>query len=481
MKERIKSFVLVALIFLGVGLTSITWVDERLWPDGYSLFVNVREWPLIRNFFKNSYSLPMENLSKARKIVIADGMGTSAVFYNGDRIFDAVYEDIDNLLLGFLSGETEVMATTHLTKENVRELLNEQVMYAYINYSVAMPPSFFGQLMGVAESDSLSSVTAVRDFFLLPTGEDSLELLAIDSEKESVMRYELSYGKTSGLIEKFTEYVSGVSADNNCVMALQMNMDKASPDDAVQMKTLLDSFLVLDSASTAISEKAEIVSKNPVNSGEMDAVVSCFSFNPASIYRYVDSFGTVVYLENDSSLKIYKNGLVEYEALDVDYGIPLSGGKGLYESLNSAIRFAGKVYSSAVSESEFTMNVASDIMFSESGEMNFSFDYYHEGTPISTDIDTPSGKMEHAAEITVAEGKIKGFKMLLREYKETGKNRETMNIYGAIDKVALKYEDREEPVKIDDMFLAYKEDGLSETLVPLWVGYAEGKRIIIQE
>lgn len=481
MKERIKSFVLALLILLSVGLTSITWIDERLWPDGYSLFVNVKEWPIIRNFFSDNYSLPMENLSKARKIVIADGMGTSAVFYNEDRIFDAVYDDIESFLVSFLSGETEIKATMRLTKENVREVLNEQVMYAYVNYSVAMPPSFFGQLMGVADSESLTSVSAVRDFFLLPTGDESLEVLAIDNETESVMRYELSYKKTAKLIEAFTEYVSGVSADNNCVMALQMNMDKASPDDAVQMKTLLNSFLVLDSASTGISEKAEIISINPLKDGKIDDVVSCFSLSPGSIYRYVDSFGTIVYLENDSSLKIYKNGLIEYEALDAEYGIELDGGRSLYEELNSTIRFAGKVYSSASTESDFTMNVASDIAFEQSGKIKFSFDYYHEGTPISAVIDGVGGKMEHAAEITVVGGKIVEFKMLLREYKETDKKRETMNIYGAIDKVALEYAESEEPVKIDDMFLAYKEDGQSDRLYPLWVGYAEGKRLVIHE
>ena len=117
----------------------------------------------------------------------------------------------------------------------------------------------------------------------------------------------------------------------------------------------------------------------------------------------------------------------------------------------------------------------------ESGEMKFSFDYYYEGTPISTAIDGEDGKMEHAAEMTVENGKITGFKMLLREYRETDNTRETMNIYGAIDKVALEYADSEEPVKIDDMFLAYKEDGQSERLYPVWIGYAEGKKLLIRE
>ena len=58
MKERIKSFVLVLLILLSIWLTSETWIDKRLWPDGYSLFVNVKEWPIIREFFEKAILSP---------------------------------------------------------------------------------------------------------------------------------------------------------------------------------------------------------------------------------------------------------------------------------------------------------------------------------------------------------------------------------------------------------------------------------------
>ncbi len=481
MKERIKSFVLVLLILLSIGLTSITWIDERLWPDGYSLFVNVKEWPIIRNFFEKSYSMPMENLSKARKIVIADGSGSSAVFYNGDRIYNDVYSDIEILITAFMNGEVEIKATTLLTKENVRELLNEQIMYTYVNYSVAMPGSFFGQLMGVADSEAFSGLSLVRDFFILPTGDESLELLAIDSDTENVMRYELNYEKTSGLIEKFIGYTEDVPPENYCVMALQMNMDISSPSDAVKMKTLLDSFLVLDSASTADSDKAEIKSINLLEEGIPAEVIKCFSYNPDSLYRYVDSEGTVVYLENDSSLKIHKNGLIEYEATSREHGILLSGGTSLYESLNSAIRFAGGVYFASSPDGEFPMNVSRDIRFKSAGEMEFLFDYYYDGTQVATIIKAGEEEMKHAVEMTVSGGYVTKFRMLLRSYSETGREREFINIYGAIDKIAANYEDAEEPVKVEDLFPAYMEDGESKALAPCWVGYVEGKQTVIYQ
>ena len=166
MKERIKSFILILLVLCSVGLTSVTWMEEGLWPEGYSLFANFKTLPVIRNFFKETYSQPLENLKKARKIVIADGNGKSSVFYNSDKSFENVYSDIGTLVTGFMSGDIAVREKTELTKDNLRRMLNEQVMYAYVSYPVASTPQLFGRLMGVSDSASLSDISAVKDFSL---------------------------------------------------------------------------------------------------------------------------------------------------------------------------------------------------------------------------------------------------------------------------------------------------------------------------
>lgn len=481
MKERIKSFILVLLVLTSLYLTSRTWITERLWPDGYSLFVNVNNWPVIREFFGKDYSLPMENLGKARKIVIADGSGASTVFYDGDKTFNRIYSEIRSFMADFLEGKLEVKSSLSLTKENVRELLNEQVMYAYVNYPVAVTPEFFGHILGIEETRALSGLSAVRDFFILPAGRQSVEFLALDYEKGEVMRYSVGYEGALELIDILKESAANVSTDQSCTLALQMNMDIESPDALVKTKTLLDSFLVLDSASTAVSHREEILSINPIGEEIPESIIKRFGFNPDSIRRYVDSMGTVIYLENDSSLKIYKNGLIEFEALDPSFGIPLEGGQSLYGALNGAIRFSGQVYSDSGAEDKFNMNVADDLLFESGGEMNFGFDYYYEGTPITARFESESGKMNHAAEIKVVEGSIVKFKMLLREYDKTGREKEIMNIYGAIDKVALLYDESERAVWINDMFLSYEETGESEVLSPVWSGYVDGERIVISD
>ena len=301
MKERIKSFILILLVLCSVGLTSVTWMEEGLWPEGYSLFANFKTLPVIRNFFKETYSQPLENLKKARKIVIADGNGKSSVFYNSDKSFEDVYSDIGTLVTGFMSGDIAVREKTELTKDNLRRMLNEQVMYAYVSYPVASTPQLFGRLMGVSDPASLSDISAVKDFFIFPTGSESLELLAIDHDSTGIYRYELSYGGTEKLIDAFTSYVANVDPEHNCMFALEMNLDIADGSEAVKMKTVLDSFLVLDSASTATNRRPEIAGSNPLSadSGAASRAIECFGYDPESIHRYVDGEGTRVYLEDD--------------------------------------------------------------------------------------------------------------------------------------------------------------------------------------
>lgn len=472
---------MILLVLCSVGLTSVTWMEERLWPEGYSLFANFKTLPIIRNFFGEMYSQPLENLKQARKIVIADGNGKSSVFYNSDKAFDDVYSDIGALVADFMSGDIAVRENTELTRDNLRQMLNEQVMYAYVSYPVASPPQLFGRLMGVLDSERLSGVSAVRDFFIFPTGSESLELLAVDYEGTAVYRYELSYSGTDKLIEAFTSYVANVDPEHNCMLALEMNLDIADGNEAVKMKTVLDSFLVLDSASTATNRRPEIAGHNPImsDSGAAQKAIECFGYNPDSIHRYVDGEGTRVYLENDSMLKIYKNGVIEYEATDPEHGILLAGDGSLYESLNSAIRFAGDVYSAA-SGADFNVNVSSDFLYEPTGGMQFTFDYYFLGTPVTTDVSYGDEKLGHAIEITVEGGNITRFKMLVREYEATENYVDTMTVYEAIDKIALMYPDSREPVLIADIFMSYAEDGRSGIIKPVWTGYANGERIIIE-
>lgn len=481
MKERIKSFVLVLLVIGSICLASITWIDERLWPAGYSLFANIRQWPIIRAFFADDYSAPLNNLGTARKVVIADGAGSSAVFYSSDRIFDRVYGDIKPLMASFLSGDIEAVPRGDLTKDNLREMLNTQVMYAYVNYPVAMSPRLFGRLLGIADTRALSELSSVRDFFLLPAGTDSLELLAVDNETEQIVLYALQYDGVQSLIDMFTDYVEGVDPAHNCTLALEMNLDVDSPDSAVRMTTRLDSFLVFDTASTAETKRAPLAGRNPLADAltdTLEGVTACFGYTPNLLYRYVDSEGTVVYLENDSSLKLYQNGVIEFEALDASHGVPLSGGGSLYEALNAAIRFADNVYSSVL-DAPFPMNVSSDLTYDADSRMTFYFDYYSGGTPVVVDIQSGSRTLSHAVEMTVEDKRVVSFRMLLRDYTELPEEQSVMTIYQAIDSIAGAYANADTAVYINDMFLSYREDGAKTTLSPCWTGYVDGKRVII--
>ena len=137
------------------------------------------------------------------------------------------------------------------------------------------------------------------------------------------------------------------------------------------------------------------------------------------------------------------------------------------------------MYSSS-SGADFKVNVSGDLLYEPSGVMTFVFDYYFSGTPVTADISLGTEKMEHAIEITVRGGYITKFKMLVREYEETGNDVDMMTVYEAIDKIALMYSESTEPIHVADIFMSYAEDGKSGIVSPVWTGYADGGRLIIR-
>lgn len=48
-KERIKSAVLTVLVISSLLLTGQIWFNQRLWPEGYNFFVNIRPRPMKRS------------------------------------------------------------------------------------------------------------------------------------------------------------------------------------------------------------------------------------------------------------------------------------------------------------------------------------------------------------------------------------------------------------------------------------------------
>lgn len=494
LKERVKLIVLVLLIISSVFFTSKIWQSERLWPNGYNLFINPQNWPVISTFFKtDSYSMPLENLSRARKIVASDGQGSRAVFYNSDRKFDTLYGDIRSFFEEYLSGSLTIAQNSTLRQEDLRNLLNDDIIFAYVNYSIAYTPQMFGQVMSVNNTSELKGLSAVRDFFIMPNyteqeeagySKDMIELLAIDYNTGAVMRYSIKYPNASELILKLINSAKNVDVAHNCNFALEGNMD--IKDDVMQANVpLLAPFVVLDTASTADVKTSSIISKNPLigdaASLNKENVVRSFNCSPQSIHRYTTRDGTVVYLENDATLKLHKSGLIEYTALDANRGIRLIGTEeddSPYESLNAAIKFTEKIWNYALPGKELNVCVSSNLLDTDGQSFVFYFDYYYEGTPVFVSVESTSfDKVNHAVEIKMQNGVLTQFRLYLRDFEKQETNKENITIYQAIDEVAKKVEGE---ILIDDIFLCYPDNGSGEEQDASWAVKIKGENFIIE-
>ena len=72
-KERVKTLIIILLLLNCVFLTYHLWFGSGMLDPAES-YLSVSELPFVRYFSsRNRHSVPKENLSKPRKIVINDG------------------------------------------------------------------------------------------------------------------------------------------------------------------------------------------------------------------------------------------------------------------------------------------------------------------------------------------------------------------------------------------------------------------------
>ena len=109
--RKTKTALLVCLIASSLFLSVHVWFGEELWPEGCNSFVVMfKNSPIVKTLFtKNIYSMPKENLSTPRKLVLTN-YSERSVYYNSNENFKPVTDAIKPF-----------MAETLRSRENIKQ------------------------------------------------------------------------------------------------------------------------------------------------------------------------------------------------------------------------------------------------------------------------------------------------------------------------------------------------------------------------
>lgn len=482
-REKFKTLILTLLILSSLLLSVVTWVNEKLWPSGYNFFSDIKEIPVIGVLFgaKETYSIPVDNLSKPQKMVVTNGEMRS-VYYNSDSSFAALHSVTKQFLTDILSDEATVLRRAQVPADEWFDVLrNDELLDTksiYMDFSLSYTPDLFSQVMGVQKT-WFSTPRAIKDFIIAPLGESGTDMLFYvrDTQNGDVFKHYINYRNKTDIVKAIDKYTS--SDSDTFVFSFEQNLDGKSTGIGigVEQKVFVDSFVLL---SSGYSETDIITSKNPIstqNSDQLSDLLSCFGYSQNSLRHHTGADETQYFVENYGSVKISPTGIIEYTSIDEGKGYDLfsqdpSTPRSLYETLNRAIEFSESVWYAVNPGSEFNVMVTSDLVENSAspGEYTFTLDYFFEGTPIT--VSTPS--MKNGVEIKVKSGKIISYRHLMRRFNKTGEKLRNISMIDALNILYNDFANEEEATTVTDLFLSYIEDTSNTDKTAVWCAQTAG-------
>lgn len=430
-KGFIKNIVLALLIVSSIVMTLNIWVDEKLWPDGYNFFSNLTERLFGEKVLKNSGSLSKEKLALPKQLVINNASKRS-VFFETGKEYDEIIEPVKEILISSLtSGEYKSVDTNEWNDSLKAKSI-------FVSYPVAYDSNILGDILGV-EKVTVGNLN-IRDFVISQgdIASSNLYVYLRNFDDNSISKCSVKYDKNAfdALLSKYA-----VNTTGDLPYSFELNLDKINSDK--QNVTIYPDVLL----SISRTQYNTLYSINPVfskanNEFETDtvnAILKNFDFNINTVRKYPEQDGSIVFVENYGSIKIHPSGYFEYRAITPDKGIklPISDNANYNEVFTASLNFVTDLWTSVVPQSELNLSLTSDITDKNSKTVDFTMNYYVNGTLIRDDIQnsTTGAITPFGLSMSVVNGNITSYKQLIRIYYEGDSKTENISTIEALDKL----------------------------------------------
>ena len=467
-KEKIKSSAILILLANLIFLTSQLWFVNPGNSLGGDFVRYLRSVPVVQRFFpiEPEYSISKENLSMPRKFLVNDGSLWMA-YYNTDIGFSPIEQRTREIIKGLLSGDvTGFKQIDNATWEAGLESLS-----IYVEYPVAFSTDMFCRIMGVSTENIPEGISALREFIILPSSEESdICVLVRDyTDKNLYYAYILSshYSLPAADLAVYTTNNDGYYQP---AFSTGLELDEKSN------VTLAP--LVLFSDSTPQTEVLQPY--NLINDSSKNALLQNFSFNPETINTYEDSDGSVNYIANYASVTLHPDSFFEYSSVSQDRGILLDESGDSYNVLNAAIDFAEDTWA-CVSSEPLSILVTSDLSdYNSSQSYTFKFDYYCNGRPVEVELPQRYGHdaMNCAIEMTVKNGRLISYRQYLRSYHTVSHYNLSDNFVTALDSFVNEVDAASDTaITIEDIYIGYLDSGNDGEIFAAWLAKTSDGKI----
>jgi len=450
-KEQIKSMFLAFLVMCSLVLGCKMLIQKKLWPEGYNFFYSMKNSAVIRMITDKYASLyTKSHIALPDKIIINTGYQTTRF------LLDSTYEQFEPandiayeaLKQAFSADEKSISEIT--SDEWYSYLTASSVYLSYdINYSSKTMAQFFDS-RHTALSDFTSTIS---DIVIYPNDMGGIFVIFRnnrDNKYHRVYIQDFDTEQINSLIMYFKQKFDDNAAHSSAIInySFELLFDKASETQKVVIAPMVPIF------SDRISYE-KIISKNPldkagVTSQEFSRLLDIFSINPNSMRKYTEADGTIVFVENDTILKVSPNGYLTYNSKNPNTNMTPHIANTLYDTVCRISGLMDKI--NDIFEANTELYISSDLTDSIYTNGIVTFDYIVNGIPVTISDDN----IKNAVTVTIENGYMTEYKQMLRIYDGNSSFVKTPMYIDAINKASDT--NSNSFVYINRMYVSYFDD-----------------------
>lgn len=220
---------------------------------------------------------------------VSSSRSTFAAKY-GDRELTDIYSRIENRLAEAIGS---AKATENITAADFNAVLSGKIVY--LEYENNIPLFLIGSWHDIEPSEQMYDVFS--DFVILSADNDQITLYC-HSQGNDFLKITTTV-KSNTLEAVFASY-----STENAAFAIFCGDE---------YRSLRPETLVLSSEPTVF----ELAGQSPAirnNSDETEFLFSAFKYDPYTVRKYEENDGTIVYVDNLSTLNITRNGILHFNA-----------------------------------------------------------------------------------------------------------------------------------------------------------------------
>ncbi len=458
-KERIKSFILILLILNSIQLTAQMWFDSNLWPAGYGVMDSFRNSAFVRTitsfFDKDNRNITGEQLykkaMKPRRIIV-NGGGAREVYLKESDYYNDAIQFIEVIMADLKEASVTV---SEITYDEWKNLFKTKSLY--VDYGYIMDTDNINKLYGMTGSaEKFRQTSNFSGFILIPDElTETCTICMLDETNNTVVEHKFS-SDVSGLVS-FIEDCTYQKQQNDA-FAFEINLDTSTVAEDEVQRNVSFSPLALLTIPTEVEREFVLMTENIFESSdELEAfserALSIFGHNASLLRKKVQNDGTIIFVENNATIKFYSDGTIEYSAVSRENGLKMSDGSlGCYQAVCDVLNVAGLVWNEAdIDAGNLDFQVVSDLVDKKSNKYTVKIDNVYNGIAINF-----QNTCNNAIVAEVEEGYITKFVIHLSQISEMDKKKENGPVHLAIDTLYEEYGNT--GMVIDDVYKCYNFD-----------------------